>query len=246
VLLPWPSTTEPTANTAAGVIDHAPGTEPDPDLAATLELIERCDRTGRVERIPANPSLTGPASRPFWADLVGDTDSPLPGASNAERGSAADPSVDAPDGATGTADLIITSLPPKHSGDHASDLVALLAARLLRVGGILTVLTHSDWTRGRLVDPTGPVVAAAQNADLLYLQHVVALLAPVRNGEFVTDLDDAAAEEQARTQHRAQVRGLPASHQRIHADLLVFANPHDRQPPSLAAGSAVRETGILR
>jgi hypothetical protein len=144
------------------------------------------------------------------------------------------------------ADLIITSLRPEHSGDRASDLVALLAARLLRVGGILVVLTHCDWTQGELVDPSGPVVAAAQNADLLYLQHIVALHAPIRHGAFTGELDRPATDEGARAWHRAEVRGLPAPHRRVHSDVLVFANQQSHEPPLPAPAEAAFETGVIR
>jgi hypothetical protein len=249
VLLPWP-THQPRPRLAAvgadGVIDHAPGIEPDAELADALDTIQGLDRTGHVVRVATDPSVSGPASRPFWADLVGGPDR-APAALSAPTPTDRDGRV--LDGApTGTADtdLIITSLRPEHSGDHASDLVALLAARLLRVGGILVVLTHCDWTRGELVDPSGPVVASAQNADLLYLQHVVALHAPVRDGAFATDLDGPATDEDARARHRAQVRGLPAPHRRIHSDVLVFAQPADHEPPAPAPADAAFETGVIR
>jgi hypothetical protein len=248
-LLPWP-TSQPRPRLAAvgadGAIDHAPGTEPDAALADALDTIEGLDRTGRVVRIAAEPSVAGPASRPFWADLVGGPDR-APAALSAPPPSGDDSGV--PDGVpTGTADtdLIVTSLRPEHSGDRASDLVALLAARLLRVGGILAVLTHGDWTRGELVDPSGPVVAAAQNADLLYLQHIVALHAPVRDGEFAAELVARDADEDARTRHRAGVRGLPAPHRRIHSDVLVFAQPADHKPSRPAPADAAFETGVIR
>jgi hypothetical protein len=77
-----------------------------------------------------------------------------------------------------------------------------------------------------LIDPTGTVVASAQNADLLYLQHIVALHAPVRGGRFVVELDGPAAEDEPRARHRAAVRGLPTPHRRIHSDVLIFAQPH--------------------
>lgn len=55
--------------------------------------------------------------------------------------------------------MIITSLRPEHrktpTSDPLRDHIALLAARLLRRRGILVVLTHSDWSHGELVDPTG-------------------------------------------------------------------------------------------
>jgi hypothetical protein len=249
VLLPWPnpqSRPRLAAVGADGVIGHAPGTEPDAELADALDTIEGLDRTGRVVSVAADLSVSGPASRPFWADLVGGPDR-APAALSELTPSGDDRRVldGVPTGAA-QADLIITSLRPEHSGDCASDLVALLAARLLRVGGILVVLTHCDWTRGELVDPSGPVVASAQNADLLYLQHIVALHAPVRDGAFAADLDGPAADEDARARHRAEVRGLPAPHRRIHSDVLVFANPQTHEPPRPAAAEAAFETGVIR
>jgi len=120
-------------------------------------------------------------------------------------------------GGTAGADLVITSLRPEHSGDRASDRVASAAARLLRTGGVLAVLTHSDWSQGQLVDPTGALVTAAQNADLLYLQHIVVVHAAVRGGEFLID------------NPHPRPCAQPTTHRRIHTDLLVFAQPHDHQ-----------------
>jgi hypothetical protein len=94
------------------------------------------------------------------------------------------------------------------------------------------------------------VVASAQNADLLYLQHIVALHAPVRGGglaaESLTEPDGAVAENEARGAHRAAVRGLPAPHRRIHSDVLVFAQPHDYEPPRQAPAEQAFETGVIR
>lgn len=228
VLLPWPIP-RPRRRLAAvgadGMIDHAPGTEQDAELAEVLDTIEGLDRVGRVVRVAADPSVSGPASRPFWADLVSGTDRASTAVSEPTPAGGDSGVLDAVPTGVAQADLIITSLRPEHSGDRASDLVALLAARLLRVGGILVVLTHCDWKRGELVDPSGPVLASAQNADLLYLQHVVALHAPVRDGELAVELVGRAADENTRTRHRAEVRGLPAPHLRIHSDVLVFAQP---------------------
>ncbi|MEV6602737.1 hypothetical protein [Kutzneria sp. NPDC051319] len=249
VLLPWPTThtrLRLAVVGADGVIDHAPGTEPDAELADALDTIEGLGRTGRVVRVAADPSVSGPASEPFWADLVSGSDR-APAALSEPTPAGGDGRV--LDGvATGAkqADLIITSLRPEHSGNRASDLVALLAARLLRVGGILVVLTHCDWTQGELVDPSGPVVASAQNADLLYLQHIIALHAPVRDGAFATELVGRAADEYARTRHRAAARGLPAPHRRIQSDVLVFANPQDHEPPRPAPADAAFRTGVIR
>ena len=265
VLLPWP-TPEPTPGDrprlapvgADGVIDHTPRAEPDGELADALAAVEGLGRTARVVRVPVDPTATGPGSRPFWADLVGDRGGSPATVSPSSREGVGNGVLDgaevAPADSSNNAELIITSLRPEHGGDHASDLVALVAARLLRVGGILVVLTHCDWPAGELIDPTGAAVASAQNADLLYLQHIIALHAPVRDGRFaaesLTELDGPAAEDEARARHRAAVRGLPAPHRRIHSDVLVFAQPHEYEPPRLAPplspANAAFETGVIR
>jgi hypothetical protein len=256
VLLPWPTPGErPRLGIvgANGVIERAPGADPDADVAEALHTVERLERRGRVVRVAAETDQAGPASRPFWADLVGDpqrtpataTRVPQPPLSGPDRAV-----LDGPDAVPADTDLIITSLHPEGSGERTSDLVALVAARLLRVGGILVVLTHSDWSRGELLDPTGAVVASAQNADLLYLQHIIALHAPVRDGRFATELipdaDGCFAERHARTQHRAAVRGLPAPHRRIHSDVLVFAQPHEYEPLPVSPAEQAIESGVLR
>lgn len=253
VLLPWPTSQPVAADTprlalasADGVIDHAPGTEPDGELADALTTIEDLDRTGHVVRIPVGVSVTGPGSRPFWADLVSDR--------NHSRTIVEQPPHAGPDGgslagvATGPADidLVITSLRPQHGGDAASDLVALFAARRLRTGGILAVLTHCDWSGGELTDPTGPMVAAGQNADLLYLQHIVALHTPLTDGRFAATADGRATASHRRAEQRAAAHGLPAPHRRIHSDVLVLAQPHDHQPPRSVLGERARDTGCIR
>ena len=252
-LLPWPTSggRAPLAPLGTdGVIDHAPATEPDHALADALATVEGLNRTGRVVRVAADPTATGPGARPFWADLVGDSDRQAVTAFPSVRSGVGDGVFDGAEDAPADTDLIITSLRPEHGGDQSSDLVALVAARLLRVGGILVVLTHCDWPAGELIDPTGAVVASAQNADLLYLQHIVALHAPVRGGRFaaesLTALDSAAAENEARARHSASVRGLPEPHRRIHSDVLVFAQPHDYEPPRLSPADAALESGVIR
>ena len=261
VLLPWPTPDHRprlAPVSTDGVPDHAPGTEPDGELADALATVEGLDRTARVVRVPVDPTAAGPGSRPFWADLVGDRGgSPAtvsPSLGSGVGGVVLDRAEVPPADSSNNADLIITSLRPEHGGDHASDLVALVAARLLRIGGILVVLTHCDWPAGELIDPTGAVVASAQNADLLYLQHIIALHTPVRGGRFAAEsfaeLDGPAAENEARVRHRAAVRGLPAPHRRVHSDVLVFAQPHQHEPPRLAPplspAKAAFETGVIR
>lgn len=246
VLLPWPTLDEGRPRSvpvdADGAIDHAPDAEKNAEMADAANAVERLGRSARVEHVPDESTTTGPASRPFWADLVGGTG---PAPTTIPTTPAVATEADAPHhttAPTGDADLVVTRLHPRHSGDRGADLVALFAARLLRVGGILVVLTHCDWETGELTDPTGAVVTAGQNADLLYLQHIVALHAPVSNGRFATESliasDGATTENEARAEHRAAVRGLPAPHRRIHSDVLVFSQPHDHQPTPAAPSSA--------
>jgi hypothetical protein len=219
-------------------------------VADALTAVERLHRTARVVHVPVDPTATGPGSRPFWADHVGTPDGPPATLSSPSRSDLSGGVLDGAETAPADTDLIITSLRPEHGGDHTSDLVALVAARLLGVGGILAVITHSHWPAGELIDPTGAVVAAAQNADLLYLQDIVALHAPVREGRFavesLTERGGAATEDEGRARHRAAVRGLAAPHRRIHSDVLVFAQPHEYEPPRLSPAEQAFETGVIR
>ncbi|MEC3974964.1 hypothetical protein [Amycolatopsis sp. H20-H5] len=256
-LLPWPSA-QPTPGDrlrltpvfSDAVLDHTPGVEPDGEVADALAAVEGLRRTVQVVRVPVEETATGPGSRPFWADLVGTPDGSPATVASPSRSDLPGGVLDDAEGAPPDTDLIITSLRPEDGGNHASDLVALLAARLLRVGGILVVITHCDWPAGELIDPTGAVVACAQNADLLYLQHIIALHAPVREGRFavesLTALDGTADDEEARAAHRATVRGLPAPHRRVHSDVLVFAQPHQHEPLSVSPAEQAFNTGVIR
>jgi hypothetical protein len=243
-LLPWPTATPqplPAPVGTRGLTDRAPTAKSDDYPATALATIDDLDRTVALIHLQMDPTAAGPVSRPFWADLLPTPEGPRPPQTQPHPGGAPDAAATRPNITTGTTDLIITSLRPEHSGDRASDHLALLAARLLRVGGILTVLTHSDWCSGELLDPTGPFVACAQNADLLYLQHIIALHTPIRRGHFHLPpaLDGAPA------RHHTTGRGRPAPHRRISSDVLVFAQPHDHQPPPLAP-TGVSDTGVLR
>jgi hypothetical protein len=252
VVLPWPNGRQQT--TVASVrptrmIDDPNPTAPDTvihdDPTAAADLIARLDRTAQVLHLRAASPATGTTSQPFWSNLVSDADGPaaaLPAPPPDHVGAV----LNQVDAEAASADLVLTSLHPEHCGDHTSDLVTLMAARLLRVGGILTVLTHCDWSRGELVDPTGHIVAAGQHADLLHLQHIVALHTPVRHGQLTAALDGRAAETAARSWHRAAVRGLPPPHRRVHSDLLVFAQPHQHDPLPPDPGGAASQAGASR
>ncbi|MGW6623101.1 hypothetical protein ACWF99_17885 [Nocardia sp. NPDC055002] len=108
-------------------------------------------------------------------------------------------------------DLVIASL----LGDladpvRAAEYITALATEAMAMGGVLVVLSrcrHS--TEGVLLDPAGSIILAAQSADLLYLQHIVA--APV-TGDTVT----------APTPADPTVPGLPR-HLVAHTDICVPA-----------------------
>jgi hypothetical protein len=139
-------------------------------------------------------ALPRPTVLPYWAALI----TAEPAVADVATGAVVAPDPvrspvleDRGDGAD-LADLAVVNL----DGTDADDRLGILAARTLRSGGILAVLARCrhvrhipgadrgvgggpDDARGaggaqlRLVDPTGTVVASAQNADLLYLQHIV-------------------------------------------------------------------------
>jgi hypothetical protein len=86
---------------------------------------------------------------------------------------------------------------------------------LLLPHGILAVITHSDSSTGRLIDPTGDVVRAARHAGLTYLDHLALLEVPLRHGPL--DTTGTAASPPSRRNQRA-TRAI-----RAHSDLLIFS-----------------------
>ncbi|GAB2790443.1 hypothetical protein [Amycolatopsis magusensis] len=223
------------------VADRAPATG-DGALVAAREAVRALERT--VETLtpgPHTPTATA-SPRPFWAGLVTDSADPPTVLTEA-------PAVSARPGARGSADvltvehgtrvdLVLALLPARAAETVSLDRLALLAAQRLRHGGIFAVYTHSDWNQGRLVDPTGAIVAACQHADLLYLQHVVVLHTPIENGRLHAAPNAAVTTEYERARHRATVRGLPAPHLRAHGDVLAFAQPADPATPPPQPDSA--------
>ncbi len=85
----------------------------------------------------------------------------------------------------------------------------------------------------------------ARTPTCFYLQHIVVLLTPIQDGRFVLTPDTTAADT-GRSQPHADDHQVPAPHRRIHADLVVFAQPHEYRSPSLSPADAVRETGDIR
>ena len=225
VLTPWPSDTSavPKRRTRTpGVTQDGPARGAvDGDLDSALDTVARLHRCPRIVELgPASatvPARERPDARPT------DDETRLP------RG--------------GTAQLVVTSMPPHPTGARHTDAVALHAARELCFGGILVVLTHCDSDGGELRDPTGPMIAAAQNADLLYLQHIVAvhlpvpdLRAPTTTGPTSAPAASAVGSSRTGTRHALAGSAQPdsgarAAHRRVHSDVLAFAQPHEHRSP---------------
>ncbi|UUV35964.1 hypothetical protein NQK81_21840 [Amycolatopsis roodepoortensis] len=216
-------------------------------LVAAREAVCALGRTADTVTFHSCDGGSAVSSRPFWADLVTEATDPsaeLAGTPPAPARTGSPASAEGPESERGArADLVIVSLPAHAAASVSLDRLALLAANRLRQGGILAVYTHSDWTRGLLVDPTGAIVAAAQHADLLYLQHIVTLHAPVEKGRLRAAPSAAVAVEYDRARHRAAVRGLPAPHLRAHGDVLAFAQPADPGAPPSGTGPATPVPG---
>ncbi|MBF6207229.1 MULTISPECIES: hypothetical protein [Nocardia] len=108
-------------------------------------------------------------------------------------------------------DLVVASLLADHLDPiAAAEHITALATEVLAMGGLLVVFSrcrHSN--SGILSDPAGSVVAAAQAADLLYLQHIIA--API-SGQIVTATPAPAPSGNAR-------------HAIAHTDVFVFLQP---------------------
>ncbi len=216
-------------------------------VAAAREAVRALDRTAETLTLDPRTHVPAASSRPFWADLVTDSADPsaaLAGPPSLPARTGALDSADALESGVGArADLVLVSLPARAAETASLDRLALLAADRLRHGGIFAVYTHSDWTRGRLADPTGAIVAACQHADLLYLQHIVALHTPIEKGRLHAAPSATVTAEYDRTRHRATVRGLPAPHLRAHGDVLAFAQPADPSAPPPDTGPAITAPG---
>lgn len=95
---------------------------------------------------------------------------------------------------------------------------------VLRPGGLLVTVTKNTRRAGRLFDLAGTTVTLARSAGFCYLQHVIALLAGVRDGRLVP----RPSFWQLTQTRRARARGEPA-HLVVHEDVCVFAKPEARR-----------------
>ncbi|WP_280272634.1 hypothetical protein [Nocardia wallacei] len=115
-----------------------------------------------------------------------------------------------------TAPLVLVSLLADHEDGLQPGPVADLAAPRVAEGGLLVVLSRCRHSRtGVLDDPAVAVVAAAQAADLLYLQHIIAT--PLHGDTITTATPPVPT-------------GL-ARHAVAHTDVLVFLRPASAPAP---------------
>jgi hypothetical protein len=99
-------------------------------------------------------------------------------------------------------------------------------------GGTLAVLTHSHRDSGRLIDTSGAVIAALQDADLLYLQHIVIVEHPLspRPEPAKQAVPYGTADDTTDDPTRGPGRGL--------VDLTLFVRPGSPPPSGLENGAA--------
>lgn len=93
-------------------------------------------------------------------------------------------------------------------------------AAVLKPGGFLVVVTKNLRARGAMLDLAGDTIDLCRGAGLLYWQHVIALLAAIRNDELVP----RPSFWQLTATRRALTRGDRA-HLVCHEDVLVFRKP---------------------
>jgi hypothetical protein len=135
------------------------------------------------------------------------------------------------------ADLTDTGTDTGAGGARVDGRLGMIAAGVLCGGGILAVLTRCHPSaEGALVDASGDIVASAQDADLLYLQHIV-----IPDGPLLPRRRADAAPERPELDR-------PRAHVVVHADLLVFARPRagttEPQPSTAVRDDAASEVTV--
>jgi modification methylase len=106
-----------------------------------------------------------------------------------------------------------------------------VSAAVLKPGGFLVLVTKGMRSRGALRNLAGDTIALCEDAGLLYWQHVIALLATIRDGEFVP----RPSFWQRMQIKRALERG-ERTHLVCHEDVLVFRKPAEDDAAQPAAG----------
>ncbi|NJP95404.1 hypothetical protein HCN51_39230 [Nonomuraea sp. FMUSA5-5] len=100
------------------------------------------------------------------------------------------------------------------------------SAALLKPGGHLVVVTGLHRHGHELLDPAPTLIATAQRAGLLYLQHIVALRIPLRGASIEPPITWGMSKT------GTPVAGLPVS-ARVHSDVFIFTKQRpDSSPPT--------------
>jgi hypothetical protein len=127
---------------------------------------------------------------------------------------------------TGSADLVCVS-PDGHRSDPRLDGEAWETSTILgnslawlRPGGLLVVVLESGPGGEGLAEDMGLCVAAARRIGFVYLQHVVAIGAPLSDGALVADLSLAQ-----RTALHGDLKAVEPVHLHVHHDVAVFQKP---------------------
>lgn len=136
---------------------------------------------------------------------------------------------------------------------YLAEMAAVYAAchAVLRPGGLMVTVTKNMRRAGRLVDLAGTTVRLAHQAGFSYLQHNIALLGALRDGEIVAH----PSFWQLRHARLARAAGQPV-HLTVHEDVLVFAarrtDPRRTDPdrprhqPAVAASRHADDPGAGR
>ena len=124
--------------------------------------------------------------------------------------------------------LVVLDLGCRGLDDRSAAAVAADVAP----GGTLAVLTHSHRNSGRFIDTSGAVITALQDADLLYLQHIVIVEHPLspRPEPAQQAIPHIAADDTTEDAAHGPGRGL--------VDLTLFVRPGSPPPPALENGAA--------
>ena len=143
------------------------------------------------------------------------------------------------DDAHASDDGLMTDLPAQAPPGHRlvvldlgcrglDDRSAAAVAADVGPGGILAVLTHSHRSSGRLIDSSGAVITALQDADLLYLQHIVIVKHPLspRPEPAQQAIPHNTADATDDAAHRARTR--PGRSHAFSPTRLPAANPRPR------------------
>lgn len=124
-------------------------------------------------------------------------------------------------------DLVLTAPPIRRTASESTAHYAAWA-RLLRPGGLLVTVTRTSRVHGTLSKIAGTTIQLAQGTGLRYVQHIVALRVPVRDGALAVQLTRPRGHRYGRYPGEALFCRV------IHDDVLVFAKPRCPRPGEAA------------